>query len=133
MNKQIAVPNNGESAIFVGGVMIPPGETRHFDESMLPPEFKPDAEPEGEAAVDNPLLVISALSIPQLALGLPDLSDEELAALEGMENDKEKPRQGALAAILAERLCRSEARTPGGMPESTDETQGNGSGEGSGD
>lgn len=121
MEKMIPVTNSGENTLFVLGVMIPPGETRHFPESQLPPEHKPAAETEAVEPVASPLDEISAMPISKLELGLPDLSDDELAQLEALENAKEKPRQGALAVIVAERLRRAESNTPGGL-ESTDES-----------
>lgn len=134
MEKMIPVTNKGKNTLFVLGVMIPPGETRHFPEWQLPPEHKPEAVADSPAAaeVKSTLAEISALSVAKLELGLPDLSDDELIALEELENAKEKPRQGALAAIVAERLRRAEVKTPGGLEstdESTDTTNNGGAGE----
>ncbi len=121
MNKQIPVTNDGDSPRWVSGVMIPPGETRHFDESALPPELRGDVAAEEPAAAGaDPLRELSLLSVSKLALGLAALSDDELIALEALEHEKDKPRQGALAEIAAERLRRAESSVPGG--EATDET-----------
>lgn len=114
MNK-IAVSNDGESPKFVGGRMIPPGETLLFEAHELPPEYREDAP---ETAADDeadPLAELIKLSIAKLALGLPDLSDDELLRLEALEQAKETPRQGALAKILQERLRRAETKAPGGL------------------
>lgn len=124
MGKTISVTNDGDSPRFVMGMMIPPGETRTFEEHEAPPELRPDAEKAPEAPGDDPLLAVSALSVGKLATGLPALSDDELLRLEALEQAKDKPRQGALAAITAERLRRAEAAAPGGLGESTDETAG---------
>lgn len=127
------ISNHGKQPIFVGGRMIPPGETVPFEDHELPPEYRQESmdEPvDGEVA--DPLLALIELSIAKLALGLPDLSDDELARLEGLEQAKEKPRTGALAAITEERLRRAELSAPGGL-ESTEETSDNAGDGGSGE
>lgn len=134
MGKTISVTNEGSSPRFVMGMMIPPGETRVFEEAEAPPELRPGAAPVAAVAGDDPLLAVAALSISKLEVGLPVLSDEELQRLEAIEQAKDKPRQGALAAIVAERLRRAEVTAPGGLGESTEETAGgNIGGEASGD
>ncbi|MDD2664368.1 MAG: hypothetical protein PHD19_11510 [Dechloromonas sp.] len=120
MNK-IPVSNSGASAMFVGSAMVMPGETRLFDPSELPPEYRPVAAAVAEAAQDDPLLALADLSVAKLAVGLPDLSDDELVRLEAIEQAKEKPRAGALAEIAAERLRRAEQSAPGGLSDSTGE------------
>lgn len=128
MNQPIPIKNDTASPMFVGSAMIPPGETRVFELAELPPEYRPSAKPAAEVATDDPLLALVALSVAKLALGLPDLSDDELLRLEALEKAKEKPRAGALAEITAERLRRAEATTPGGLVDSTDDDAGNNTG-----
>ena len=134
-NAKIPVSNTGESAIYVGGKMIPPGETRVFEAGELPPEYRPEAPATDAApAGDDPLLTISALSVGKLEAGLPDLGDEELARLEALEQAKEKPRAGALAVITAERLRRAEKAAPGGLDnDSAPGGEGGAGGEGGGE
>lgn len=110
------ISNNGKTPVFVGGRMIPPGETVTFEAHELPPEYRLASVNE-VANVDgnDPLLALVDLSIGKLALGLPALSEEELARLESLEEAKEKPRAGALAAITEERLRRAERAAPGGL------------------
>lgn len=121
MNK-IPVCNVSASAIFVGSIMVPPGETRLFEPHEVPPEYRIDAPDEAsDFTPEDPLLALAALSIAQLALGLPDLSDDELDRLEIIEQEKAKPRAGALAEITAERLRRAEAETPGNPLAAEDE------------
>lgn len=116
MNK-IHVCNVSASAIFVGSIMVPPGETRLFEPHEVPPEYRTAAPDEAAPeASENPLLVLSELPISRLALGLPALTDDELDQLEILEQQKDKPRAGALAEITAERLRRAESTTPGGLP-----------------
>lgn len=121
----IPISNHGEHPIFVGGRMIPPGETVTFEDGELPPEYRvASVDVAVEAEGDDPLLALVDLPIAKLALGLPELSDDELERLEGLEQAKEKPRAGALAEIVAERLRRAEQSAPGGL-ESTDEASDN--------
>lgn len=109
MTKTIPITNHGDSPKFVGGKMIPPGETRVFTEAELPPEYQapaPVAElPAG--GLDEPLLLILAATVAQVVAGLPDLSDEELARLALLEAEG-KDRKGVLEAITALQLERAE-------------------------
>lgn len=116
MNKTISITNDGDSPRYVGGRMIPPGETVVFAEDEAPPEFREAAEEEMPAAEDDPLAARIALSVRQLAECLPEVSDEALDRLEALEKAKDKPRAGAIAEIVGERLRRAEAAAPGGLP-----------------
>lgn len=110
------ISNNGKTPVFVGGRMIPPGETVTFEAHELPPEYRlASVDDVSEVDGNDPLLALIDLSIGKLALGLPDLSEEKLARLETLEEAKEKPRAGALAAITEERLRRAEQSAPGGL------------------
>lgn len=110
------ISNHGKTPVFVGGRMISPGETVTFEAHELPPEYRLVSVDEvAEADGSDPLQALIDLSIGKLALGLPDLSEAELARLEALEEAKEKPRAGALAAITEERLRRAERAAPGGL------------------
>lgn len=116
MKNPVPVTNPGASPMFVAGAMIAPGETRIFAADALPPEYcTAPAAPAAAAPGADALLAIAALPVAQMSAGLPALTDEELERLEALEQGKAKPRNGALAAITAERLRRAEARTPGGL------------------
>lgn len=116
MGKQKAITNHGNSPMYVGVAMIPPGETRVFEEDELPPEHRTVESDEIKNVTEtDPLQAISAMSVGKLESGLPALSDDELVRLEEIEKAKAKPRQGALAAITAERLRRAEQAAPGGV------------------
>lgn len=117
MSKTISIYNDGDSPRYVMGRMIPPGETVVFAEDEAPPEYRAPAEAAAPEAGDDPLLAWVNLPIGKLALGIADLSDDDLTRLEGLEKAKDKPRAGALAEIVAERLRRAEAAAPGGLPE----------------
>lgn len=109
MTQKYPVTNSTAIPIYVGALMIPPGETRHFELSQLPPEHRPIAEGETIAEPTDPLALILALSIAKAALGLPDLSDDELKQLEAME-EAGQARKGMLAEIGMEILRRAEVK-----------------------
>ena len=106
---RVPIENNGQMPIYVGGVMIPPGETRHFEDDMLPPEFRAPAEVQAEPESLDPLLAVLEGTVAQIKHGLPDLSDEELDRLEMLEAEG-KARKTLIEAIAEERLRRAEAK-----------------------
>ena len=109
---RVPIENKGAMPIFVGGVMIPPGETRHFEDDMLPPEFRSAAPVAVEAEAGDPLLDLLAGTVAEVAGGLSVLSDEFLTRLEALETDG-KARNGVFKAIAVERLARAEAVAAG--------------------
>lgn len=106
---RVPIENNGQMPIYVGGVMIPPGETRHFEDDMLPPEFRAPAEGQAEPEALDPLLAVLGGTVDHIKLGLPDLGDEELDRLEMLEAEG-KARKTLIEAIAEERLRRAEAK-----------------------
>lgn len=110
---RVPIENTGLMPLYVAGVMIPPGETRHFDDDQLPPEFRqPSAEAEAPPALD-PLLDILAMKVADVEAGLPALSDMELDRLEMLEIESHN-RKGVIAAVAEERLRRGEAKAAAG-------------------
>lgn len=109
---RVPVENKGQMPIYVAGTMIQPGETRHFEEDMLPPEYRQSAAVEAEAAPLDPLLAVLELKVSDVVNGLPDLSDEELDRLEMLESEG-KARKGVIEAVTADRLRRAEAKVTG--------------------
>jgi len=105
---RVPIENRGKMPIYVGGVMIPAGETRHFEDDLLPPEFRSSAPVVVEAAGD-PLGELLDGNVAEVTGGLDMLSDEFLARLEALELAG-KARKGVLAAIAEEGLRRAEAR-----------------------
>lgn len=106
---RVPIENKGRMPIYVGGVMIPPGETRHFEDDLLPPEFRSAAPVVAEVAAGDPLGELLDGNVAEVTGGLDVLSDELLARLEAMEAEGKK-RKGVLAAIAEELLRRAEAR-----------------------
>ena len=119
MNKTVSITNDGDSPRYVMGRMIPPKETVVFTEDEAPPEYLAPAEDAAPSVADDPLLAIAALAVGKLEAELQALSDDDLTRLEALEQAKDKPRAGALAVIVAERLRRAEAAAPGGFQEDT--------------
>lgn len=109
---RVPIENNGLMPLYVAGVMIPPGETRHFDDDQLPPEFR-QAAPAASADVPlDPLMEIVAMKVDEIAKGLADLSGDELDRLEMLEAEG-KNRKGVIAAVVEERLRRADSQAGG--------------------
>lgn len=105
---KIPVKNNGAMPIWVGGTMIPAGETRHFDPHHVPPEHRPArAKAESEAPPADPLQAIQSGSVKAIVAGIEALTDDELGRLEELEQAGGAPRKGVMEAIAAERLRRA--------------------------
>ncbi len=110
----IGVENKGASPMYVAGVMIPAGETRHFEDAELPPEFRPAVA--GEVvppAPAHPLAVLLAGSVREIVAGVDALSDAEIDALIELEEQSERPRKTLLAELAEVQLERAGARTDG--------------------
>lgn len=108
------VPNHTAGTIFVGGVLIPPGEGREVDELYLPPESPAaaaagdaDAPPDLEANLRELLAHPLKDLLPQLE-GLGTDTLDQLAALEGQAA---RPRTTLLSAIAELKLERAKAAT----------------------
>lgn len=102
------VTNQTAMPIYVAGLMIPPGETRHFDIEQIPPEFRPApavTAPQAEQLPPNPLADLAAHNAAEIIENLSDLSSDDLAALMKIEEDG-RARKTVLAAISAEHLKR---------------------------
>ena len=114
----ISVENKGASAMYVAGVMIPAGETRHFQDDELPPEYRP--APAGEVvppAPADPLAVILAGSVREIVAGADALSDAEIDALIEREEQAARPRKTLLTELTEVQLERASKRTePGAEP-----------------
>lgn len=110
----IGVENRGASPMYVAGVMIPAGETRHFEDAELPPEHRPAAG--GEVvppAPADPLAVILAGSVREIVAGADALSDAEIDALIEREEQAARPRKTLLTELAEVQLERAGARTDG--------------------
>lgn len=110
MEKRISVHNPTGMLIYVGSDMVPAGETRDFPESAVPPHLRPQPAPQAPAA-DEPTLDLIAdlqkLSVKEIVAALPDLSAEDMARLEELENADGSPRKGVMNALTEEKLKRA--------------------------
>lgn len=114
MNEKIPIYNNTAMPIYVGGAMIPPGETRHFDIEQVPHHLRPAAPAVEEEVAPNPLADILGHSVKDIVAMLPALHDDDLVAIGEAEQRAEKPRTTLLGAIAEEQLKRAEAKAAGG-------------------
>ena len=117
-----SIPNPTLMPIYVNGTMIPPGESRDFDEADLPPEHRAPETPPAEDLPPDPLVELVKTSVKVIVAGFETLSDEDLARLQGIEQEGQN-RKSLLEAIAAEQLKRADAAiekqnaTAGGAPE----------------
>lgn len=133
---KVYIENKGAMPMYVAGLMIAPGEGRHFEEWQVPPEHKPVAVEEVLELAPDPLQAILLGAVAAVVIGLPLLSLEELdrlAALEAAEGGKN--RKGVLEGIAEEKLARAkkaaEAGAGGGDGVAGDGDAGAGAGDGS--
>jgi len=120
--------NDTALVMFMGGIMIPPGDGREIDEAFLPPADPLPAQPEpvvcgGEgdgsgtdggpdaAALRANLVEQLKLPLKQLIPTLAEASDTTLAGLAQIEGEADTPRVTLLNAIGALQLQRADGRT----------------------
>lgn len=125
---RIPVTNNTAMPIYVGSAMIPAGETREFEENDVPlhlrpaqapaepvkPALSPEEQAEADAAAakakrEAEIAVIRAKSVKDAREHFSELSDEDLATLEALEQAEDEPRKTLLEAITEEQLQRAAA------------------------
>jgi hypothetical protein len=115
MNTKIPVSNNTAMPIYVGGLMIPPGETRHFEAHQVPAHLRPQpAEAAPEPAPADPLAELVKHKVADVAAALPDLSDEDLARVLELDAADGNARKGVAEAVAAEQLRRAAEQSGGG-------------------
>lgn len=120
--KPVPITNHGTTPRYVGGRMIPPGQTRIFNPGDIPghtpaagpanrkaaraPAPKAPAKPVIDTETPEALVANSAKDIIAV---LPDLADEPLAELERLEEARGKDaRKTVLEAISREQVQRAE-------------------------
>jgi hypothetical protein len=111
------VHNHSALAIFVGGLLIQPGEGREVDASLLPPEFAdpPAAEQAPAPSADVALRELLQSPLKELLPLLDEQSPATLADLARLEGEDATPRKTLLGAIAELQLQRAQAAT-GGAP-----------------
>ena len=114
---KIPIENNGASPLYVGGQMIPAGETRHFDEHEVPAEYKPAAPEPEEAPPPDPLGEILAGPVKGILAGVGALDMETLQGLLAREQERWEPRKTLVEGLSAEVLRRQSAALDGAAGE----------------
>lgn len=106
---KIPVSNNTAMPIYVGAAMIPPGETRHFDEQDVPHHLRPaPVEAAPVAAPADPLAELLKGNVAAVVAALADLPDADVERLGELEQAGQA-RKGVLSAVAEELLVRAEA------------------------
>ncbi len=105
------IENQGRDTIYVGGKMIPPGEGRDIDTSLLPPELQdppPTLSAVTEVSLVDLLTELRGKSVKLITAELPQLTHEALELLADLEGKAETPRTSLQGAIKAEQLRRAQ-------------------------
>lgn len=116
---KIGVENKGASPMYVAGVMIPAGETRHFDEHEVPPELRPApvVEKVEPLTVNDELAAILAGKVGEILAGLEALSNDEVAALLQREQEAAKPRRTLVEGLQAALIVRASEKVEPQQPD----------------
>lgn len=107
---RIPVTNNTAMPIYVGANMVPPGETRDFEDWQVPEHLKPAPaapEPVAEEAAPSSMEVLRAEPVDKILREFDEITDEQLDELEALEMADEKPRKSLIEAIDKLRLERA--------------------------
>ena len=110
---KIGVENRTDSPMYVGGMMIPAGETRHFEPEALPAEYRPApvVEDAPEAGPDA-LAVILEGSVREVLAGV-DASLETALMLERKANQllfATRDQKEGMQAFIEKRKPKFEGR-----------------------
>lgn len=110
---KIPVTNNTQNYLPVGATLIPPGETRHFEEEDVPHHLRPNAPTDkpAEPPVD-PLVELLKGNVPSVVAALDGMliaDIERLSEIE-MQGQYRKGVLGPIAAILLNNAQNTEMR-----------------------
>jgi len=126
------IHNDTDRVMFVGSILIHPGQGREVDEEFLPPEAPPEAgttseePPAGKTAEElaaeqaaaeaaQRIAELQAEVLASLMPKLPELGDDDLAALAEAESASDTPRKTLMERIGELQLERAQKRA-GGAP-----------------
>lgn len=104
--KLIPVYNAGPNLLPIGGMMIPPKETRHVPEIHVPKHLMPGAEQKRDQPETDCILSLLEETIPAIIVDMPGLSDDDYSRLKA-EEENGKARSGLLKAFAEEDLRRA--------------------------
>lgn len=102
------VTNNTRMPIWVGGVMIPAGETKVLPAHQVPEHLRPAPAAAPAAPPADPLDELLAGKVAEIQAALAGLTDADLERLVDLETAQDKPRKGVLDAAAGERLRRAQ-------------------------
>lgn len=105
----IPIENRGASPLHIAGFVILPGETRILSEDLVPAHLRPKAQEE-PVIVTDALLDFVARSVGEIVKAIPDMPEDFMNRLHGVESGGLKPRKGVLDAIVKEKLRRADVR-----------------------
>lgn len=104
---KVPITNNGKTHMAVGSTLIPPGETRHFEEQDVPHYLRPgvSAEKPVEPPVD-PLVELLKGNVPSVVVALEGMLFTDIERLGDLEQQGQA-RKGVLGAIADKLLQRA--------------------------
>lgn len=108
MEQLVNVTNDTEHNRYLGGLCIPPGETRQVPAVWVQAEAPAEAEAEPDLP-PNPLEELRSESVAAIVEAFIRLNADDLRALANLEEAAEKPRRTLLEAIAKELLERGSA------------------------
>ena len=116
----ITITNDGHTDIIVAGRIIPVGDSRQLDASLVPAPYRPKNDtpviPTSEVQQDaDPMQQLQTEAVAVIKEALPTLEEEQLAALYGLEESAAKPRSTLLARIQEEILRRASEEKSDGL------------------
>ena len=119
---KIPVTNHGKTHLAVGSTLIPPGETRHFEEQDVPHYLRPNAPAEKPADPPvDPLAEILNGNVASVVAALNGMLFTDIERLGELEQQGQA-RKGVLGPIADRLLQRaSMAETINRIPELSDE------------
>lgn len=103
----VPVSNTGKMMMYVGGHMIPPGETRLLPAHHVPEHLWPVPSPVVAPEAPDPLTDLLTGNVKSVVEALPGLDVEQLMELEALEALREAPRKGVLEAVAEALLERA--------------------------
>lgn len=98
------VTNDTNSPMYVGGQMVPPGESVMVD---VPEEALPPAAPLAPTLADEVALLLKK-PVKELADELPSLTSDGLDMMDVLEGGSKQPRTTLLTAIKTEQVRRAD-------------------------
>lgn len=106
---KIPVMNDTAMPIYVGASMIPPGETRHFEEADVPHHLRPQAEEaKTQDTPPDPLIELLKGNVQSVVAALPDMAAADIEQLGELEQQGQA-RKGVLSAIAEILLAKAGA------------------------